>query len=123
LIELHPVAGLPEIAPGDDLAALIAERCQLADDDILVVAQKVVSKMEGRLRDMREITPGAQALDLAKRNGSDPRQVQAVLDEILRNKPAAAKGRYIKSIATSSTMGPGIRIDPAVVEAARTTAA
>ena len=37
---------------------------------------------------------------------------QAVLDEILRNKPAAAKGRYIKSIATSSTMGPGIRIDP-----------
>jgi len=48
---------------------------------------------------------------------------QAVLDEIFRNKPAAAKGRYIKSIATSSTMGPGIRIDPAVVEAARTTAA
>ena len=48
---------------------------------------------------------------------------QAVVDEILRNKPAAAKGRYIKSIATSSTMGPGIRIDPAVVEAARTTAA
>jgi large subunit ribosomal protein L1 len=49
---------------------------------------------------------------------------QAVLDEILRNKPAASKGRYIKSIATSSTMGPGIRIDPAVaVDAARTTAA
>jgi large subunit ribosomal protein L1 len=38
---------------------------------------------------------------------------QAVLDEVLRNKPAAAKGRYIKSISTSSTMGPGIRIDPA----------
>jgi len=49
---------------------------------------------------------------------------QAVLDEILRTKPAAAKGRYIKSIATSSTMGPGIRIDPAVaVDAAHTTAA
>jgi large subunit ribosomal protein L1 len=38
---------------------------------------------------------------------------QAVLDEVLRNKPAAAKGRYIRSISTSSTMGPGIRIDPA----------
>jgi large subunit ribosomal protein L1 len=49
---------------------------------------------------------------------------RAVLDETLRNKPAAAKGRYIKSIATSSTMGPGVRIDPAVaVDAARTTAA
>jgi len=49
---------------------------------------------------------------------------QAVLDEILRNKPAAAKGRYIKSIATSSTMGPGIRIDPAVAaDSVRTSAA
>jgi large subunit ribosomal protein L1 len=38
---------------------------------------------------------------------------QAVLDEVLRNKPAAAKGRYVKSISTSSTMGPGIRVDPA----------
>jgi large subunit ribosomal protein L1 len=49
---------------------------------------------------------------------------QAVLDEILRNKPAAAKGRYVKSIATSSTMGPGIRIDPAAaVDAARVSTA
>ena len=49
---------------------------------------------------------------------------QAVLDEILRTKPAASKGRYIKSVTTSSTMGPGIRIDPAVaVDPARTTAA
>jgi len=49
---------------------------------------------------------------------------QAVLDEILRNKPAAAKGRYIKSIATSSTMGPGIRIDPAAAtDSVRTSAA
>ena len=49
---------------------------------------------------------------------------QAVLDEILRNKPAAAKGRYVKSVSTSSTMGPGIRIDPATaVDAARASAA
>jgi len=84
LIELHPVTGLPEVAPGDDLAALLAARAQLADGDILVVAQKVVSKAEGRLRDMREITPGSQALEIAARNGSDPRQVQAVLDESVR---------------------------------------
>jgi large subunit ribosomal protein L1 len=48
---------------------------------------------------------------------------QAVLDEILRNKPAASKGRYTKSITTSSTMGPGIRIDPAVTDSVRTSAA
>ncbi len=49
---------------------------------------------------------------------------QAVLDEILRAKPAAAKGRYVKSITTSSTMGPSIRIDPASAgDTARTTAA
>ena len=84
MIELHPVIGLPEIEPGDDLAALIAERSELVDGDILVVAQKVVSKAEGRLRDMREITPSGQALEIAKRNGSDPRQVQAVLDESVR---------------------------------------
>ena len=84
MIELHPVIGLPEIAPGDDLGALLAERAELRDADIVVVAQMVVSKAEGRLRDMREIRPSDQALDLARRNGSDPRQVQAVLDESVR---------------------------------------
>jgi len=84
LIELHPVTGLPEVTPGDDLAGLLAERAQLRDGDILVVAQKVVSKAEGRLRDMREITPSGQALEIARRNGSDPRQVQAVIDESVR---------------------------------------
>jgi coenzyme F420-0:L-glutamate ligase / coenzyme F420-1:gamma-L-glutamate ligase len=84
LIELHPVTGLPEVTPGDDLAGMVAERAELADGDILVVAQKVVSKAEGRLRDMREITPGSQALEIARRNGSDPRQVQAVIDESVR---------------------------------------
>jgi large subunit ribosomal protein L1 len=49
---------------------------------------------------------------------------QSVLDEIMRNKPAAAKGRYVKSVSTASTMGPGIRIDPAIaVDASRASAA
>lgn len=84
MIELHAVTGLPEVTPGDDLAALIGARFDLTDGDILVVAQKVVSKAEGRLRDMRDITPSGQAQEIAKRNGSDPRQVQAVLDESVR---------------------------------------
>src|SRR5205807_1601645 len=84
MIELHPVTGLPEVEPGADLAALIAERAELRDGDIVVVAQKVVSKAEGRLRDMRTIEPSEQAREIARRNGSDPRQVQAVIDESVR---------------------------------------
>jgi coenzyme F420-0:L-glutamate ligase/coenzyme F420-1:gamma-L-glutamate ligase len=49
MISVWPVAGLPEVRPGDDLAALIAERAELSDNDIVVVAHKVVSKSEGRL--------------------------------------------------------------------------
>jgi len=48
---------------------------------------------------------------------------QAVLDEVMRAKPAAAKGRYIKGVTVSSTMGPGIHLDPAAVEPARSGAA
>ena len=48
-ISLIPVAGIPEIHPGDDLAAVIAERAELEAGDVVVVTQKVVSKAEGRL--------------------------------------------------------------------------
>jgi len=85
VIELRPVTGLPEVQPGDDLATLIlAAGAELVSGDIVVVAQKAVSKAEGRLVDMTTITPGAQAIELAARLQSDPRQVQVVLDESVR---------------------------------------
>ena len=80
-LEAWGVAGLPEVRPGDDLAAMIAERAELRDGDVLVVAQKVVSKAEGRLRDLRSVRPSPRALDYAERHQSDPRVVQLVLDE------------------------------------------
>jgi coenzyme F420-0:L-glutamate ligase/coenzyme F420-1:gamma-L-glutamate ligase len=78
-----PLPGLPEIRPGDDLGALIAAAApgDLADGDVIVVAQKVVSKAEGRLRALSEIEPGERARALAAEHGKDARLVQAVLDE------------------------------------------
>jgi coenzyme F420-0:L-glutamate ligase/coenzyme F420-1:gamma-L-glutamate ligase len=75
--------GLPEIAAGDDLAALIVAHVDepLLDGDVLVVAQKVVSKAEGRVRVLAKISPGERAVALAAACGKDPRHVQAVLDE------------------------------------------
>jgi coenzyme F420-0:L-glutamate ligase/coenzyme F420-1:gamma-L-glutamate ligase len=77
---------LPEVRPGDDLAALIAAACpaDLADGDVLVVASKAVSKAEGCTVELASITPGEEALRLAEAApppGKDPRLVQVVLDE------------------------------------------
>jgi coenzyme F420-0:L-glutamate ligase/coenzyme F420-1:gamma-L-glutamate ligase len=78
------VTGLPEVRSGDDLGAMIAERAELRDGDVLVVAQKVVSKAEGRLRDLRSVRPSGPALDYATRLHEDPRVLQLVLDESVR---------------------------------------
>jgi coenzyme F420-0:L-glutamate ligase/coenzyme F420-1:gamma-L-glutamate ligase len=83
-LEAWGVTGLPEVRPGDDLAAMIAERTALQDGDVLVVAQKVISKAEGRLRDLRTVRPTQRAEDYAARLQSDPRVVQLVLDESVR---------------------------------------
>ena len=83
-LELLPVAGMPEIARGDDLAEIIAGRVQLQPGDVLVVAQKVVSKAEGRTRRLTEVEPTAEAVALADEHGTDARMVQVVLDESVR---------------------------------------
>jgi coenzyme F420-0:L-glutamate ligase/coenzyme F420-1:gamma-L-glutamate ligase len=76
------LAGLPEVRPGDDLAALITRAGQpLGGGDVVVVAHKVVSKAEGRVRDLADVKPGARARQLAARLDRDPRHLQAVLDE------------------------------------------
>lgn len=82
-----PVSGLPEVQPGDDLAQLlesaIATRpaLSLQHGDVLVVAQKIVSKAENRYVELQRIEPGAEARALAARCGKDPRLVELVLRE------------------------------------------
>ena len=83
MIWLIPVTGLPEIRQGDDLAALVAERIDLEGGDVVVVAQKVVSKLEGRVVRIDEIEPSEKARELAG-NERDPREVEAVLREAKR---------------------------------------
>jgi coenzyme F420-0:L-glutamate ligase/coenzyme F420-1:gamma-L-glutamate ligase len=88
-ITLLPVRGLPEVRAGDDLAALVAERVELADDDVVVVAQKVVSKAEGRVVRLDELEPSPEALARAL-DGRDPRELEAILREarrIVRERP------------------------------------
>jgi coenzyme F420-0:L-glutamate ligase / coenzyme F420-1:gamma-L-glutamate ligase len=82
------VAGLPEVEPGSDLAAVIVSALQdppdapaLTDEDVVVIAHKVVSKAEGRTRALSDVQPTPRATELAERLGKDPRHVQVVLDE------------------------------------------
>jgi coenzyme F420-0:L-glutamate ligase/coenzyme F420-1:gamma-L-glutamate ligase len=90
-VEVIALAGLPEVAEGDDLDRMIGDALEatpdalpLAPGDVLVVTQKVVSKAEGAVVDLRTITPGEQAIAWAEAWDRDPRQIQVVLDEAAR---------------------------------------
>jgi coenzyme F420-0:L-glutamate ligase/coenzyme F420-1:gamma-L-glutamate ligase len=92
--------GLPEIRPGDDLAALLAVAAGrlaepgLARGDVLVVAHKAVAKAEGRVVALADVVPGARALALASEHGKDPRLLELILAEAVELVRADA-GRLI----------------------------
>jgi coenzyme F420-0:L-glutamate ligase/coenzyme F420-1:gamma-L-glutamate ligase len=85
-VELIGVEGLPEVRPGDDLGELIRSKAQVQQGDVLVVAQKVVSKSEGRLVNLQSVVATDEAVRIASRlaAGPDPRMVQVILDESVR---------------------------------------
>ena len=88
-IELIPVIGMAEVREGDDLARMIlaaARRAKIGfrDTDILIVAQKVISKAEGRIARLSTIEPSARASQLAARGARDPRLVEVILRESRR---------------------------------------
>ena len=88
-IEVFAIPGLPMVRAGDDVASLIAEAAERAgltlhDRDVVVIAQKIVSKAEGRTVDLATVVPTAEAVALAKRVEKDPRIVQVVLSESVR---------------------------------------
>jgi coenzyme F420-0:L-glutamate ligase/coenzyme F420-1:gamma-L-glutamate ligase len=89
------VENIPMVQPGDDLVAMIEQGLEsmgeaLQDNDVIVIAQKVISKMEDRYLDLTGVIPSAEAQQLAIEVDKDPRKVQAILDEsneIIRKRP------------------------------------
>ncbi|MBO0857498.1 MAG: coenzyme F420-0:L-glutamate ligase [Chloracidobacterium sp.] len=85
-IRLIPIRGIPEIRPGDDIVSMIARaagkmRLKLSDGDILTVAQKVISKAEGRLVNLESVTPSELASEIANKQQRDPRLIEVILNE------------------------------------------
>jgi coenzyme F420-0:L-glutamate ligase/coenzyme F420-1:gamma-L-glutamate ligase len=87
-IRMFGLPGMPEVRAGDDLGAMIVEAARAAggieERDVVVVTQKVISKAEGRIVDLAEVTPGAFAEQVARQWEKDARQVEVVLGESRR---------------------------------------
>lgn len=94
-LTLTPLPGIPVVNPGDDLSALIRDGLKrggvsLEQGDILVVAQKIVSKSEGRIVNLADVVPSQEAIDLAQKIEKDSRFVELILKEsksVLRTRP------------------------------------
>jgi coenzyme F420-0:L-glutamate ligase/coenzyme F420-1:gamma-L-glutamate ligase len=96
-LTLRALDGVPMVKAGDDLAGIIlgalsASGLALQADDVVVLAQKIVSKAEGRMVELRGVEPSARAIEIATQSDKDPRVVQLILDEsdeVLRVRPGA----------------------------------
>jgi coenzyme F420-0:L-glutamate ligase/coenzyme F420-1:gamma-L-glutamate ligase len=122
VIQIHPLAAIGEVRPGDDLVAALAmalDAAGLVDvgpEDVLVVTQKIVSKAEGRFADLATVTPGAEALRLAAVTGKDARLVELVLAQsaaVVRAAPHVLITRHRRGYVMAnagidrSNLGPG----------------
>ena len=90
-IAIYALAGIPEIQPGDDLPAILCDAIEvtrdalpLRPDDVFVVTQKIVSKAEGAVVDLRTVNPRQEAVDFARTYARDARQIEVVLREARR---------------------------------------
>lgn len=94
-VTMTALPGVPLVAPGDDIADIIltaADNCGqgIQDGDVLIIAQKIISKAEGRYAFVDEVEPSARAVELGKETDKDPRMVELVLSEskeVLRHRP------------------------------------
>lgn len=103
-LSIIPVPGIPEIKPGDDLVRILADAAgeagiSVEEGDVVVFAQKIVSKAEGRIVDLNEVEPSPFAESVAKTLGKDPRLVEVIFSEttkvIRMDQRKPEKGRLI----------------------------
>lgn len=85
-IQLTAIRGIPEVRPGDDVGWLIARAAEtmsfeFADGDVVVVAQKIISKAEGRLVNLESVIPSEFAQEIGSKQNRDPRLIEVVLNE------------------------------------------
>jgi len=80
-IEVLPVTGLPEFTTGDVLGIAICRAARIAEGDVVAISQKVVSKVEGRLRRLEDVDPRDEARRFAVELDRDPRQIELILAE------------------------------------------
>ena len=83
-VTITPVEGLPEIAPGDDIAAMVAAAGTVTDGDVVVVTSKIVSKAEGATIELADVDASTFATEFAKRWDKDPRVIEVVLRQSAR---------------------------------------
>jgi len=89
-LSILPVEGIPELREGDDLAAMIVERAELEDLDVVVVAQKAISKIEGRVVSLDGVEPSDRAREIAGEDGEPAKRIEVILREaksVIRVRP------------------------------------
>jgi coenzyme F420-0:L-glutamate ligase/coenzyme F420-1:gamma-L-glutamate ligase len=127
-LQLIPLQEFPLVEPGDKLDRLLLQslrsnQLELKNGDLLVLAQKIVSKAEGRYVRLAEVEPGPEAIALAQSADKDPRQVELILREsreVLRNRPGVIivehKLGYVHANAGIDKSNiPGSESDPVVL--------
>jgi coenzyme F420-0:L-glutamate ligase/coenzyme F420-1:gamma-L-glutamate ligase len=118
---LVPMAGFPLVEPGTDLGEVICRLArsrgsELADQDVIVVAQKIVSKAEGRYVDLADVRPGSEALALSAKVQKDPRLVEVILSEsrrVIRHRPGVLIVEHRLGFVTANAGVDHSNVDPA----------
>jgi coenzyme F420-0:L-glutamate ligase / coenzyme F420-1:gamma-L-glutamate ligase len=113
-MKFRALPGIPLIQRSDDLPVLIARAAEadsltLADGDVVVVAQKVVSKAEGRIIRLADVMPSPEAEELARRSGRDARLCQLYLDESAA--VTEVRGRHVVTVHRLGFVGTGAGVD------------